>query len=806
MKICFVIISLLIVSILNLFAQKQGQGSITGIIIEKATNNPIEFANVIIQKKSDNTMVQNTVTNSTGKFSFENLTDGEYTIIYSFIGFEKMQTPVIVIDSKKRKINLGQLYISETSQTLNEVEVTARKSTFIKAIDRKVFNVGEDLMSKTGTVSELLQNVPSVQVDIDGNLSLRGSDNVMVLINGKPSALMGANRAAVLQQMPASSIEKIEIITNPSAKYKPDGTSGIINIVLKKNKSLGLNGSIAANAGNDERYNGNFLINYNPGKLNVFGSYSIRKDDRLRYTDDFRKHSKLNTDTIIYSQLNATDHSRPLSNILHTGADYKINDHNKIGVSGSYNYRSFTRKETDINTFKNTALTVTKDYDRLRTDPEYEKDMELAASIQHTFTKEGHELNADYTTSKSMEQEDNHYSNVYRVPASSSTYDNTLIKQGDDESQFTLEYINPFSEDIKFEAGYIFEARKNDMDFYGESLNSLANTWEKDLTKSNQFIYKENIHVLYATYEQDLGKFGFLAGLRAEQAYVNSNQVTTDTVMKNQYFRLYPTLHLSYKITDIHELQLNYSHRIRRPEGDEMNPFPEYQDPYNLRIGNPHLKPADIHSVELGYQFKKKSTTFLSTLYYRYTYNSMTDITKYINDSVKLSTRENLSKSTSAGLELILSTSIGKIANINLSTNTYYNTIDASSLGYSQNKATIAWSANLSAGINFTKSTVLQLTSSYFAERLTPQGKQLPSFVLNTGFKQEFLKRKAAFIITVSDVFNSMRNKTIIDTPELYEKTVRKRSARMIYAGFSYTFGKLSKKDKDNSLKFDNQI
>ena len=806
MKICFVIISLLIVSILNLFAQKQGQGSITGIIIEKATNNPIEFANVIIQKKSDNTMVQNTVTNSTGKFSFENLTDGEYTIIYSFIGFEKMQTPVIVIDSKKRKINLGQLYISETSQTLNEVEVTARKSTFIKAIDRKVFNVGEDLMSKTGTVSELLQNVPSVQVDIDGNLSLRGSDNVMVLINGKPSALMGANRAAVLQQMPASSIEKIEIITNPSAKYKPDGTSGIINIVLKKNKSLGLNGSIAANAGNDERYNGNFLINYNPGKLNVFGSYSIRKDDRLRYTDDFRKHSKLNTDTIIYSQLNATDHSRPLSNILHTGADYKINDHNKIGVSGSYNYRSFTRKETDINTFKNTALTVTKDYDRLRTDPEYEKDMELAASIQHTFTKEGHELNADYTTSKSMEQEDNHYSNVYRVPASSSTYDNTLIKQGDDESQFTLEYINPFSEDIKFEAGYIFEARKNDMDFYGESLNSLANTWEKDLTKSNQFIYKEDIHVLYATYEQDLGKFGFLAGLRAEQAYVNSNQVTTDTVMKNQYFRLYPTLHLSYKITDIHELQLNYSHRIRRPEGDEMNPFPEYQDPYNLRIGNPHLKPADIHSVELGYQFKKKSTTFLSTLYYRYTYNSMTDITKYINDSVKLSTRENLSKSTSAGLELILSTSIGKIANINLSTNTYYNTIDASSLGYSQNKATIAWSANLSAGINFTKSTVLQLTSSYFAERLTPQGKQLPSFVLNTGFKQEFLKRKAAFIITVSDVFNSMRNKTIIDTPELYEKTVRKRSARMIYAGFSYTFGKLSKKDKDNSLKFDNQI
>ena len=692
--------------------------------------------------------------------------------------------------------------IAESTSTLGEVSVTAQRSTFVNSIDRKTFNVGQDIMSKTGSVSELLQNVPSVQVDIDGNISLRGSANVMFLINGKPSALMGANRAAVLEQMPANSIEKIEIITNPSAKYKPDGTSGIINIVLKKEKNLGLNGLVSMNAGNDNRYNGNFSINYNPGKLNIFGSYSIRQDERLRYTDDYRKHFINGTDTINYTHVISHDHSRPLSNIVKAGADYKINIHNTIGITGSYNYRSFMRQANNANLWQSTDFTTTKEYDRSRLDPEFEKDLELNAGYVHSFTKEGHELTVDYTTSVSDEQEDNHYTNKFRIPVTPPTFDNTLIKQGDNESQFSVEYVNPISEKIKFETGYIFESRNSDMDFFGEFKDPDSEIWIKDIVKTNHFIYKENIHVLYGTYGQEIGKFGFLGGLRIEQAFLDANQVTTDSIIKNSYFRIYPSLHLSYKLTDLHELQMNYSHRIRRPEGDEMNPFPEWADPYNLRIGNPRLKPADVHSVEFGYQYKKKSTTFLPTIYYRYTYNGMTDITRYINDTVKLTTRENLTKSSSAGLELVLSTAFGQFATLNLGTNIFYNTIDASSLGYSKDKSIISWSANLSTGLNLSKSTVLQITSNYVAESLTPQGKQLPSFVLNTGFKQELLKRKITMIVTVSDVFNSLRNSTIIDTQVLYEKTVRRRSARIIYAGFTYTFGNHKKKD----IEYDNKL
>ena len=799
-----VAVSFILVSgIINLSAQQQEQGSVSGTIIEKTSSKPLEFANVIIKNNSDSSKFQGTMTNGKGEFVFDKLPFGNYKVIYSFIGFDKVESPSFVLNSKQNKMNLGKLYISESTTSLGEISVTAQRSTFVNSIDRKTFNVGQDVMSKTGSVSDLLQNVPSVQVDIDGNVSLRGAGNVMFLINGKPSALLGANYAAVLEQMPASSIEKIEIITNPSAKYKPDGTSGIINIVLKKEKNLGLNGLVSMNAGNDNRYNGNLSINYNPGKVNLFGSYSVRQDDRLRYTNDYRKHYISNPDTIDYINVISRDHSRPLSQIVRAGADYKISKLNTIGFTSSYNYRSFIRHANDANLWQSTDLDTTKEYDRSRRDPEFEKDLELSGNYIHSFGKEGHELTVDYTTSFSNEQEDNHYTDTYSIPVISPSYDNTLIKQGGTESQFSVEYANPVSEDKKLEAGYLLESNKSDMNFFGEFLDPVSNLWIKDLVKSNDFTYKETIHVLYGTYEQDFGKFGFLAGLRAEEAFLDANQVTSDTVIKNSYFKIYPSLHLTYKITDLHELQLNYSHRIRRPEGDDLNPFPEWQDPYNLRIGNPHLKPADIHSVEFGYQYKKKKTTFLSTVYYRYTYNAMTDIVKFINDTVKLTTRENLAKSSSAGLELVLSTAIGKHVTLNLSTNTYYNSIDASSLGYSSNKSIISWSANMSAGIDLTKSTVLQVTSSYVAETLTPQGKQLPTFIMNTGLKQELLKSKLTFIMTVSDVFNSLRNRTLIDTPDLYEKIIRRRSARIIYAGFTYTFGNQKKKKE---MEYDNKL
>jgi len=794
---------MLVLAFTTVTAQKPTTGTITGTIVDKESNVPIEFATVMLQSATDSAQIRGTTTDVKGRFSFDKVNYGKYKISYSFIGFEKQKTDVITLNEKNRNLNAGILGLSVSSQEIKDVEVTGKRSTFVNAIDRKTFNVGEDLMSKTGSLSDLLQNVPSLQVDIDGNVSLRGSSSVTILINGKPSAMMNLNRAAVLQQIPANTIEKVEIITNPSAKYKPDGTSGIINIVLKKNKNLGMNGNVSANVGNEGRYNGNVAMNYNPGKINLFGNLGIRQDDRKRINDIATQTYSNGVETS--SVINHSEsHGRPISYIAGLGADLKIDDKNKIGLSGNYNYRYQEQSDQSVYTVDSASVRQ-EDYNRNRFLPETESDLEFSSFYQHSFGKEGHELNVNYTKSHTTELEDNYYTNTYRIPASEVFYDNMFYHHSSDMSQLLVEYSNPLSKDSKLEAGYEFDNLKNDMDLHRDTTGMNQPIFATDSSRSNRFIRKEMTNVLYVTYEKEYDKFSYLVGLREEFTTNSADLVSKNQVINTWYNRLYPSLHTSYKFSELHELQFNYSHRIRRPEDEELNPFPEYQDLRNIRQGNPYLKPEDIHSFELGYKYKKGATTFLSTVYTRFNYNGITSITHVSGDTL-ISTLENLAESKSAGLELILSTSIGKLATINLSSNTFYNTIDASALGYSSSKSTVSLLLSGSVGVNLSKSTVWQINSIYTGKQLTPQGERLPSFVLNTGFKQEVFRKKAAIILTVSDVFNSLTSKSIIDTPDLQRQENRKRTARIIYCGFTYNFGSSGKKQNGETLKYDNKM
>lgn len=803
----FLITALIIFSnFLGIYAEMESAGSIKGIISEKTTGSALEFATIVVKNVKDTTLIKYSVTDKKGIFNIINLPFGEYKVSYSFIGFDKIEIPNVAINQKHKNIDLGNLIISETSKTLTQVDVVGKRSTFVNSIDRKTFNVGEDIMSKSGSVSDLMQNIPSVQVDVDGNLSLRGSGNVTILVDGKPSAMMNLNAAAILQQMPANSIDKIEIITNPSAKYKPDGTAGIINIVMKKNKSLGLNGTVTANVGNENRWNFNTLTNYNTGKLNLFGGFGMRRDSRTRITD--LKSKTFNAGLLSDSSSTYTlGHARPIYYIGNLGFDYKLNEKNSFGSSVNFNYRYQELKDTNTYKLFDRNLNLQQDYNRDRFLPEIESDLDFDIYFKHAFDKDGHKLIIDFTPTFSYEKEDNRYTNTYRFPVQPLTKDNMLYLHHNFESQFSVEYTKPISESMKFEAGYLFEFHNSDMDLTRDTLVDLnTNLWNKDISRSNRFIRTDGNHVLYATYEMEIGKFGFLAGIRGEQTYTKSNLVTLDSVFTSQYTRIYPTLHLSYKLNDLHELQLNYSHRIRRPDDEELNPFPEYQDLNNIRAGNPKLLPEDIHSFEFGYQYKKESTTFLSTLYYRSKYNTITSITENLGNGVFKSTLENLDKSQSAGVELIFSTTFGKIATLNLATNTFYNTIDATLLGFSNNKSIISWSGNANISFNLTKSTFWQINSNYTAETLTPQGKRLPAFVMNTGLKQELFNRKAAIILSISDIFNSNRNSYEIDTPDIYRFEIRKRSSQTIYLGFSYNFGSSSKKQKETQIKYDNQL
>lgn len=786
-----------------LFAQ-ENKTNISGTVADKNTQLPLQFVTVTLLNKNDSATVAATVTDKKGKFNLQNISPGNYILRCSYIGYTISNSQNIIITAEQKYISIATIVMSSGAKDLNEVVVSSTKSTLNTSIDRKVYNVEQDIMSKSGSASDILKNIPSVEVDIDGNVSLRGSGNVMILINGKPSPLMGKTKAEVLQSLPANSILRIEVITNPSARYRPDGTSGIINIILKKNITRGWNGIVTANAGNKNRYNGNVSLNYNPGKINLFGSYGLRQDDRTRknkidriYFDSAGKISSY------YNELNISK-LRPLTNIASAGMDYNFDEHNSFGISANYFYRKLTKHDV-INKFTYSPQNILiENYDRLRVDPEFEKQTNTITYYEHKFKKEDHEIRMEFNKSNSNETEDNHYSDVYTLPLLPPAYDNTLIKQADNENQLTVDYVYPISESEKLEAGYDGSFNKKDLNFYGEFYDVAQAKFIKDKIKSNRFLYQESLQAIYTTYQKSYKKFGYAAGIRAEQVNIKGNLVTLDSAIKNNYFKIYPTLHLSYNINQDNEIQLNYSRRINRPDPDELNPFPEYRDPRNLQAGNPNLLPEIINSVEFGYKWQGKNVSFVPSIYYRHKTNGFTQVIKKINDSTLLTTSANLASDQSAGLELIFAAKATKFFSTNLSSNIFYNQIDASNIGYTKAKSIVSFSTNFNATFIFTKNTMAQLSSNYRSARLTPQGKVFATVVVNVGVRQDLFKKKVALTFTSSDIFASLKEKKAFNTLYLNQTSIGRRDAGIIFVGASYRFGKTKKAPREEKLQFDN--
>lgn len=791
----------------RLSAQKEDIGEVIGTVIDQSNGRAVEYATLALKRIGTTDLIHATPSNNRGEFAIEGVPFGEYRAVYGVLGSDGQETPPFTIDASHRKLDLGRLTIGNAAVKMEKFQVSANREAFSNSIDRKVYNVGKDILSATGAANGLLENIPSVQVDIEGNVSLRGNGNVLILVNGKPSTLMNsANRAMSLEQMPADAIEKIEVITNPSAKYKPDGTAAIINITLKRKREAGYSAAVRANVGNVGRYNFGFTANYNPGKYNLYGSASVRQDTRPRFAEDHRSHLDLATNTVVSTAQTTVEHMRPLSRLAQFGADYNMDDSTKLGASINYNFRTFFRDSTVSNLSRNAASVVTSDYDRGRTDSEWQKSTELAVTLEHSFATAGHDLNLELKRDRHWEQEDNHYSNWYRIPVTPTTYDYTTIHPAETNTALSADYSYPFQDEAKLDGGYALEDEKNDMDYRGGLQDPATKLSTVDPARTNRFIYRNRIHALFLTYGRPIGKFGFLAGFRFEDTTVHTDQVTAKLADQNNYRRLYPSLHLSYNLSETGQMQLNYSHRIRRPESEDLNPFPEYQDPYNLRAGNPHLLPEDTHSIETGYQFKKDDTTYLTTVYYRQTYHGFTTITRYIDRVTLLTTQENLSANRSGGLELAATRDLGHQVNVNFSANAFRSEIDASNLGYAGTRSAIAWSAKLNANWHATKTDLVHFNTNYTAKRLTAQGDRLPTFIANVGLRHDFADKKTAFVLTVSDLFNSLKERSIISTPTLHDDVTRRRTSRIIYAGFIYNFGKPAKKKKDDSLQFDDKL
>jgi len=673
-----------------------------------------------------------------------------------------------------------------TAPSVSSVVITATRPAEATSIDRRTYSVAHDLQATAGSVGDVLRNLPSVEVDVLGNLSLRGDSNVQVLIDGKPSTMMSAaNRGAILQQMPADSIESIEVITNPSAQFKPDGSSGIINIVTRKNRRAGRSGTAQVSLGTEGRYNLGATAAYKSGALNLFGSASLRHETRKRMTTDHRLRRDAVAGGVAASDQTVASTQQRDSKIASVGFDYDLDARSRINGAVSYNRRAETLTIGERNQAADPGGAVLKDYDRMGAGRGHETSTQVSAGYRRSLANDG-EFTLDLQRGQTKEDRRRAYVSRFRSPLGPDLREELIPRADEITNELSAEYSGALPGKAKLKLGYDLQRDDDDYDNYGGTI--VGDLHVVDPSQTNRFLYKRTVHALYGTYERPLGDWTLLAGLRLEETLIDTNQVTSALRNSTDYFRAYPTLHLEQDLGEDRKLRLSYSKRVARPEPEDLNPYFVVIDAFSARAGNPNLMPQETHALEIGYETRAHGATLAATAYARRSLNGMTEVSRYISPTVLLTAKENLGKSTSGGVELSASGKIAGALSYNLSSNIFYNQIDAANLGFAGERSAVGYTGKASVDYALTPKDFVQVSASYSGKRLTAQGHRLPSSSVNLGYRRKLTNDLSA-VFTVSDLFNQQRDRTVIDTPALSDQFERRQLGRTAFVSLSWKFG-----------------
>jgi len=797
---------LLVLSVLTVYAETEKGAQITGKVIDASTKQGMEFANISLRKTGSKEFIKGTVSDQLGAFRLDGVSNGNYVVAVSVVGYATFEKE-LTIGTGQKTINLRSILLKEDTQLLNEVQVVGQRSQMKFEIDRKVFNVDQSLATAGGSASDVLGNIPSVQVDPEGEVSLRGNSSVTVWINGKESGLSADNRAQILEQLPAESIERVEVITNPSAKYNPEGTAGIINIVLKKNRKAGYYGSLQAGVDTRGGYNAAGNVNFSSGKFESFVNVGtrVRKSEGEGYTNRQNLDDNGNPVSYLNQLRNDEDTRKPV--IARMGTTYHATDKDHFSFSG---FGLLGRgDETDwLNYTSNIPGSFTNS---LRTSAEKRK-MNIGnfeIGYKRDFSEKSNlDLSASYnlvniTPESSFLQVSN-----YAGGTSTSSYQFQENVMKPRKWEFQADYVTEFGEQNKIEAGYKgeFLTSKSKVSTYSGTSEGNA-AFNEGLY--NNFTYDQNVNALYATYSKRINRFGIQLGLRGEHTRTNTNSLgynqseTDHPAYKDDYFSFYPSAFLSYQLPSNNELQLNYTRRVSRPWGGQLNPFVNLTDSTNISYGNPLLLPQYSNSLELNYIKNWENHTLSASLYYRNTDNVIQRIS-YRDGDIMKSTFENIAKTQSAGTELILKNNLFRMIDLTSTLNFYYNKLDGFS--YLPAGATtpvvgeadedFSWSARIIANVMLPWGVSLQATGDYNSRELVAQGYRKANHAIDLGLRKSFLDRKLSLTINTRDLLNSRKRETITSGSGFSQESVFARSGRTVGFTLTYNFGNMKGSSK----------
>ena len=751
---------------LDAYAQRpQGFEKITvsGKVIDKETSQPLEYATITFKNQRLPDFLQGGITDANGQFSFE-IFPGNYTIVTEFISFEPIVQEGVAL---RQSSDLGTFELMIAVDSLNEVELVGERTEVEIRLDKRVYNVGKDITVRGGSVSDVMDNIPSVSVDVEGNISLRGNDNVRILINGKPSGLVGLSGPEALRQLPAESIEKVEVITSPSARYEASGTAGILNIILKKQELIGFNGSIVLNGGAPTTYGGSTSLNWRTEKLNVFATTSFNDSKSLggglfnsQYFNDGSIRSYTNEER---------DYDRNRNNVfLNLGAEYFFDENTSLTISGFVRESNNTSNNQTIIENRNSENVLISTVGRIQSEEELDNSRQFTANYTKKFNDKGHQLVIEFQKETSEEDQSDLAENTAIDNQSSTT------NEIQDRILMQLDYVLPIDENTQFELGYRGNYSEQATDYRVFDITSGGTIPNTNLTNYLRFV--QNVDAAYTQFGKKVDNFSYLAGLRMERTKIIIDQQTSDDYKEKKYTDWFPTLNLSYEFSDSENITLGYSRRIRRPRSWSLNPFQSLTSLTFFRQGNPDLDPSYSNSFDFGYLKRWEKFTFNGSVYYQKATQEITRITETTGTIVRVSedpiidvpalrsTSINLAENNRAGTEFTLTYSPKR--DIRLSAN--FNVFDSETIGtYNDNvldARIVSWFSRVNASFPLPFGINTQIRAFYRGPRATAQTKSQGVFTLSGAVNKNLFNKKATLSFRASDILNSSIGKSTTET------------------------------------------
>jgi outer membrane receptor protein involved in Fe transport len=769
----------------NLDDDDSRRNKISGTVLDGATNTPLEFANVAVYSIPDSSLVTGSITNQNGLFEITGLAEGEYYLEANFIGFNPVLIDEVVLDKDNPQIDLGRIEIDPSTVEIGGVDVIADKAQVEFKLDKKIVNVSQVISAIGGTAVDVLENTPSVQVDIEGNVSVRGSSNFTVLIDGRPSVLSGSD---ALRQIPSSALESIEIITNPSAKYEPDGMAGIINLVTKKNSMNGFSGIVNGSVGTGDKYRGDITLNYRTEKF----KFTIGADwrDEINFGSMSSRRETLSNDTLSYINIDGSRNFNRKGHNFKSGIEWYLNPKSTLTLSGEIGKSD--NSNSSLGQTQRFTIPATQDLFSVTDETSRRQNdfYSLNLNFQHNFNTEGHKLEAMafYSGEEGSDvEEENEIVADNQYQPTDQFIERVFSQESEEENEFRLkiDYTLPFSESGKVEAGMLSRIDSETESLTFEVFDEQTGNWiiRDDFTSVTDF--RRDIHAAYTTLSSSLGNLEFMAGLRGELTIREIKNTNFDDDATLNRFDLFPTFHTSYKIGKNQELMASYSRRINRPGGRDLDPNPTYYNRYTIRIGNPNLKPEYTDSYEIG-ALRRFGRSYISLDgFHRITNNKIEGYETLENDIFILRS-DNFDRDFSTGVELTGNINFTEWLMVNASASMYQYRISGNFDGESFNRESTNWNGRMNTTLKFSDNSRFQVNAFYRGPSVSVQGESKAMFFSNLSYRHDFFKNKLTATVSVRDPLGTAKFERESYGPDFNSWFQWKREPRVVMLTLSY--------------------